>query len=272
MIVSSRDSARMEFLRAIKSHAPDVLSSLKNDVLPLYVAINSPESVSEYIEAEDIAFWPEQLAELSRLGIVGNECREKEYIASSHFSYHPKARFDIALCKWGECYHLTDEWIFSEALKTLEVWQRSDPPSDWACAREGYAPDVEMYEDEGAFHFTFDPWDAALDTRATYKKKVRESFKAWLDDYCERTDESHGDGNKAYDSRKSIHSIWLVERQINGLRYEDIAQKHQTEKGLDIGPICEAVTRLAKMIGLTLRPARSRSAKKRSAKRHSAKL
>lgn len=265
-MVSSRDFARTEFLHAIKSHAPAVLSSLESDALPLY------ESISENITVVELATWHEELAEMSRLEFVGDERGEKEYLASLPVSCHPNARFEIALCKWGKCYHLTDKWIFSEALKTLEMWQRSGPSSDWACAREEYQPDVEMYEDERAFHFTFDPWDAALDTRASFKKKVCESFKAWLEDYCERTEESHGGDNKAYDSRKPDHYVWLVEHQINGLRYEDVAQKYQSEKGLDTGPICEAVTRLAKMLGLTLRPARRRSAKKRSTKRRSAKL
>jgi hypothetical protein len=257
-MLSSRDFARIEFLRAIKSHAPAVLSSLESDVLPLYIAINSPESVSENIETVDLAFWPEQLAELSRLGIVGDECREKEYVASSHVSYHPKACFEIALCKWGKCCHLTDEWIFSEALKTLEVWQRSNLSNDWACAREGYAPDAEMYDDERAFHLTFEPWDAATDTRASYKKRVGEEFKIWLEDYCERMEEARNGGRKAFDSRKSIHFIWLVEHQINGLKYDGIAQKYQDTQGLEIRHISEAVTRLAKMIGLTLRPAQGR--------------
>lgn len=259
-MIGSRDFARIEFFRVIKRHAPAVLSSLESDVLPLY------ESISENITVVELATWHEELAEMSRLEFVCDERGEKEYLAPLPVSCHPNARFDIALCKWGKCHHLTDKWIFSEALKTLEAWQRSGPSGDWACARDEYQPDVEMYEDERAFHFTFDPWDAASDTRASYKKKVRESFKAWLDDYCERTEESHGDDDKAYDSRKAVHFVWLVEHQINGLRYEDIAQKYQDEKGLEIGQISEAVTRLANMIGLTLRPARRRSAKKRSAK------
>jgi len=261
MILSSRDSSRIEFLRAIKSHAPAVLSSLESDVLPLYVAINSPQSVSENITAFDLAMLPENLAEMSRLNIVGDECREKEYVASLPIPYQPNARFELALCKWGRCCHLTDEWVFSEALKTLEVWHRSGVPSDWACAGEVYAPDVEMYEDQQAFRFTFEPWDAATDTRTSYKKRVRDAFKDWLEDYCERMEEARNGGQTAFDSRKSIHFVWLVENQINGLKYDDIAQKYQDTQGLEIRLISEAVTRLAKMIGLTLRPTQGRSTK-----------
>jgi hypothetical protein len=258
--VSSRDSARAEFLRAIKCHAPAVLSSLESDVMPLYVAINSPEPVSENIIEFDLAMLPEQLAEMSRVEFVGDECREKEYVASLHVLYQPNARFELALCKWGRCYHLTEQWIFSEALKTLDLWYRSGATGDWTCASQGYAPDVEMYDEQQAFRFTFEPWDAAVDTRPSYKDKAGKAFKAWLDDYCERMEEAHDGGLKAYDSRKSNHFVWLIEHQINGLRYEDIAQKYQDKKGLDLRLISEAVTRLAKMIGLTLRPARRRSA------------
>lgn len=258
--MSSRDSARAEFLRAIKSHAPVVLSSLESDVLPLYETFNSSVLISESNMIVELAMLPESLAEMSRLEFVGDEYREKEYVASLHDLYQPNARFELALCKWGRCYHLTDEWIFSEALKTLDLWYRSGVASDWTCASQGYAPDVEMYDEQQAFRFTFEPWDAAVDTRPSYKDKVGIAFKAWLDDYCERIEEAHDGGRKAYDSRKPIHFVWLVEHQINGLRYEDIAQKYQDKKGLDLRLISEAVTRLAKMIGLTLRPARRRSA------------
>lgn len=206
----------------------------------------------------ELAMLPESLVEMARLEGVSGECREKEY-AALPAPYQPYVRFELALCKWGRCHHLTDEWIFSEALKTLEVWQRSDAPRDWACASDKYAPDVEMYEDEKAFHFTFDPWDAAVDTRASYEKKASEAFNDWLEDYCDRIG-SHGGKVKAYDSRKLKHYVWLVEHQINGLRYADIAEKHQREKGLDLRNISEAINRLAKMIRLTLRPARRRSA------------
>lgn len=257
--LSTRDFARIEFLRAIKCHAPAVLSSLESDVLPLYVAINLPEPISENIAVFDLALLPEQLEEMSHLEFVGDERGEKEYLASLPASYHPNALFQLALCKWGRGYHLTDEWIFSEALKTLDVWRRSGVSSDWACASEKYAPDGEMYEDRQAFHFTFEPWDAATDTRTSYKKRVRDAFKNWLEDYCERVEEAHDGGLEAYKSRKSIHLVWLVEHQINKLRYRDIAQKYQDEKGLEIRHISEAITPLAKVLRLTLRPVRRRS-------------
>lgn len=257
--MSSRDAARAEFLRSIKCHAPAVLSSLESDVLPLYKAINSPAPISENIVVVDLAVLPENLAEMTRLEIFDNEQLENEYLAPIPILYRPNARFELELCKWGRCYHLTDGWIFSEALRTLDLWYRSGVTGDWACASGEYAPDVEMYEDRQAFHFTFDPWDVAVDTLASYKKRVGDAFKAWLEDYCEQVQEAHNGGRKAYDSRKAEHFIWLIEHQINGLRYEDIAQTYQGKQGLDIRLISEAVTRLAKMIGLTLRPARGRS-------------
>lgn len=260
MIVGSRDSARLEFLRAIKSHAPNVLSRLESDVLPLYInAINSTAPISENSMAFELAMLPENLAEIARLDFVRDECREKEYLASISDSYHPQANFEIALCKWGNRYHIAEEWIFSEALKTLDLWHRSGKTGDWACASKGYALDVEMYEDEQAFHFTFDVWDMATDTRPSYKKRAMKAFKAWLEEYCDRIEETHGDEHKAFDSRKQIHFVWLVEHQINGLRYEDIAQNYQDTRGLEIRLISEAVTRVADLIGLTLRPTQGRS-------------
>jgi hypothetical protein len=259
MIVTSRDSARLEFLRASKDYALAVLSSLESDVLPLYIAINSPEPISENSMIVELAMLPETLAEMARSDFVNDECGEKEYLASMPILCQPQVRFEIALCKWGNRYHLTEEWIFSEALKTLDLWHRSGVTGDWACASNGYAPDVEMYEDEQAFHFTFDPWDVVVDTRASYKKRAMDAFKSWLEDYCDRIKEAHSDGHKAFDSRKQNHFVWIVEHQINGLRYEDIAQKYQDKEGLDIRRISEAITHLAKLIGLTLRPTQGRS-------------
>lgn len=257
--MSSRDSARVEFLSAIKCHAPAVLSYLESEVLPLYIAIDLIVPVSEHIRTLDLAMLPENLANMTSLELVGNEQLEKEYIASMPVLCQPDARFELALCKWGKCHHLSDEWIFSEALKTLDLWYRSGITGNWTCASKQYAPDVEMYEDHRAFHFTFDPWDAEIDTKASYKKRARDAFKAWLEDYCDQIEESHNGGRKAYDSRKSIHFVWLVEHQINGFKYDDIAQKYQDTKGLELRLISEAVTRLAKMIGLTLRPTQGRT-------------
>jgi hypothetical protein len=259
-IVSSRDSARAEFFRAVKRRAPVVLSSLKSDVLPLYIATVPPEPINEHVMVFDLAMLPENLAEMASRDMVGNENLEKEYLGLFPPLYQPNACFELTLCRWGKCYHLTDEWIFSEALKTLNLWYHSSKADDWACESEAYAPDVEMYDHEQAFNFTFDPWDATIDTRASYKKKVGQAFKARLDDYCERMKESHGKG-KAYDNRNQNHFLWLVEHQINGRRYEEIAQLEQDENGLDFRRISEAINPLAEMLGLTLRPARGRSAR-----------
>jgi hypothetical protein len=259
--VSSRDSARIEFFRAIKDRAPDVLSSLKSDVLSLYIATVSPEPVSEHVIVFDLAMLPETLAEMASRDMAGNDELEKEHLGLFPPLYQPHARFELALCKWGKGYHLTDEWIFSEALKTLNLWYHSRNVDDWACESEAYAPDVEMYDHEQAFKFTFDPWDAAIDTQAAYKKKIGEAFKDRLKDYCERMKESRGKG-KAYDNRNEDHFRWLVEHQINGRRYEEIAQSEQDESGMDFRRISEAITPLAKMLGLTLRPVRGRSARR----------
>lgn len=259
--VGSRDSARIEFFRAIKRRAPAVLLSLKSDVLPLYIATVPPEPTSEYVIVFDLDMLPENLAEMASRDMVGNDELEKEHLGLFPPLYQPHARFELALCKWGKGYHLTDEWIFSEALKTLNLWYHSRNADNWACESEVYAPDVEMYDHEQAFKFTFDPWDAAIDTQAVYKKKIGEVFKARLKDYCERMKESHGKG-KAYDSRTSKHFRWLVDHQINGRRYEEIAQSEQDENGMDFRLISEAINPLAKMLGLTLRSARGRSARR----------
>lgn len=263
-IVGSLDSARAEFFRAIKCRAPAVLSSLKSDVLPLFIATVSPEHVSEHDILFDLAMLPEDLAELASRDMVGNERLEKEHLGLFPPLCQPKARFELALVKWAKCYHLSEEWIYSEALKTLNLWYHSDNANaDWACESEAYAPDVEMYDHEEAFTFTFDPWDAAIDTQAAYKKKAVEALKASLENYCERLKRLRGDG-KAFVNRNSEHFKWLVEHQVNGRRYEEIAQMEQDKNGIEIRRISEAVTPLAKMLGLTLRPARGRYARRKS--------
>lgn len=238
-----------------------MLSSLKSDVLPLYIATVPPEPISEHVIVFDLAMLPENLAEMASRDMIGNESLEKEHLNLFPPMYQPHARFELALCKWGKGYHLTDEWIFSEALKTLNLWYYSRNAAKWACESEAYAPDVEMYDHEQAFNFTFYPWDAAIDTRASYKEKVSQAFTSKLEDYCKRMKESHGKG-KAYNSRTSKHFLWLVEHQINGRRYEEIAQSEQDESGIDFRRISEAINPLAKMLGLTLRSARGRSARR----------
>lgn len=79
--MSSRDIARAEFFRAIKSHAPAVLSSLESDVLPLYETFYSSVLASGSDMMVELAMLPESLAEMARLEGVDGECREKEYAA-----------------------------------------------------------------------------------------------------------------------------------------------------------------------------------------------
>ncbi len=243
--------ARVEFLRAIKSHAPYVLCavdwrlSLSRDVLPLYRVLNLATLNSSRRDE-----WSRTLADLA--------CSKEDIQQASRYlpdALHPTLRFETALCEWGKANNLTDVWLLSEALATLDQWQRFGVTDDWTYS----SPAVEMYDMDEAFSFTFDPWDMKEDTWSSYKAKATSAFTAWLDDYKERTLELRRVEPKAFNKREPQHFVWLVEWQVNELTQDEIASKYQDEEGFAMSSVSEAITKTAALVGLTLRPERGRS-------------
>jgi hypothetical protein len=58
--------------------------------------------------------------------------------------------------------------------------------------------------------------------------------------------------------RTFTHFRWLVLHQVGRLTYEDIAERVQSSAGLRIPSVSRAITTMATLIGVTLRPARRR--------------
>ena len=112
------------------------------------------------------------------------------------------------------------------------------------------------------FKFVYAPWDVAADTWYSYKGDVTKVFAAKLEQYKGRMLKAGMQETKAFEIRNHIHFTLLVEHQVNKLKYQEIARKHGSSTYSD-RYVSEAITSLAKFIGLSLRPAHGRTNKRK---------
>ena len=244
---TTQKQARAEFLRAIKKCATKVLSSLARDVLPHYLALNLTN-----LDASRRDEWSQTLTGLAH-------SKQNPSDASTYLpeAFHPTLHFESALIDWAVLYNLTDAWLISEAIATVDYRQRLGRTDDWAYS----SPVVEAYDLDEAFGFTFDRWNIEEDTWSSYKAKATAAFSAQLNDYRRWRREVSNARLNAYQKREKQHFEMLAEYQTNNdLTEDDIATKYQGGAGLAASSVSEALTKTAALIGLTLRSARGRAA------------
>jgi hypothetical protein len=239
---TTKDKARKRFFKAIKIHAPEVLESLETDVLPAY---------KDWLK---IADWKYGLASMATLPeILSEYTRRNAAFGENQISFESK------IVAWAQNNRLSDSWCIREALSTLKLWhEQPERQGDWS-----YSTPRRMRNLERSFRFEFPPYDSSIETIASYKKRIKAAFESRVKDYIatykDSLEKEHDKDYRAYDIRKDIHFAWLVEHQIKGLRYEDIANKHSSIDNVELSSISEAITRLAGLIGLNLREAPGRT-------------
>ena len=144
---------RRSFLRTIQELCPEVLTSLRKNVLPSFVDIfeivravdGEPFLRNEQGELVDRSTVLYRISGSDRLaGIAWEDLREFDpegaalpsYAREFAVSLDPKrVAVRQALNSWGAEFHLDTEWVFDEALATMLSWlQRSEQRADvrWA--------------------------------------------------------------------------------------------------------------------------------------------
>jgi hypothetical protein len=260
----SRQDARASFLRTIKKHRPDVLESLRRDVwhvhsklfhpdcgIPLNQAIlnQSEDTISFNPQSSNwynYFFWNCRLfSTLGREVLVPDPYQERLVLLKE------------AISNWAERFQLTDEWCLDYILATLYEWSQSDQPDDWRC--EQRAPLIEG-DPERHFKFEFFAWHVDAEDWASYKKRLNESFNAYLLAY--RVHQENSAKSRKIDparkKRAGMHYFWLVDFHIpqpgaKTLSDTEIAERYDGGSGLDRSTVYEAIHSTASLIGLTLR-------------------
>ena len=243
--------ARVAFFGAIERTAGDVLIELRDTVLPLYFdVLQSISATRPGADSED----PEGL-------VPGARCLDKyskEYVCPIFFwerlkefheeTPHLKALHD-GLDAWSKRYGLTDEWFMEELFWNFSRWD----PAPW--------PDGAPW-----WEYTDLLW-VMVDTEPIFKwvppaynpfQKTRIQYTTEINKYCEyqerlgyRTLSGVVNSKKL---RNSEHYDWLVQFQVLGWNYTKIALR---ASGNSLSKaITAAVKEKAKIMGLTLRPAK----------------
>jgi hypothetical protein len=230
------------FFHAIKKIAPEVLSSLAQDVLPVYLKLyRHNEKRKQHYLMEWKYLDISQLDDRSKAGALLDLRR--------------------ALYQWSNKFLLKDEWCRDAALQTLNVWacsaKRSNTGLDWAYKPEG----AKVIADELPFTFEYPEWDFNTDSWDSYKKRAMEAIKSDLMRYRDRMIRRASDsGRKPFtEKREALHFEMLAGYHIQGWTQGEIAAKYKYKDGSSIAHI---IPKLARRIGLTLRQGWGRPSKK----------
>lgn len=104
-----RDLARKAFFYSVETHAPEVLKTLKEMILPHYHKV-----VTEQDIILTATFNPDDICWKHLKGVSKKD--------------HPYL-FDLKsiINQWSDKYNVSEEWIKDMALKTLAYWEKSPP-------------------------------------------------------------------------------------------------------------------------------------------------
>jgi hypothetical protein len=249
---------RRIFLDRVERVAPQVVTSLRKDVLPAFTAWSASRDGAALLTA--LSWWTNgafaalqatpELTELTgRLGA------------------------------WSARWHLTDAWLLADTRNTLSVWHQYPPTQ--ADARLGFhsdgrgmmVPETVMEvrpRGEAAFELELEPcrpFEPTLETWHTFEERVQawkqrnRAAAAYMKD---KYGLAWSDVKRARHSKDAFLPFeWLARYQCLGHSYAAIGadpantrhQDRQPLTGIDASNVRKAITKAAAAIGLTLRPA-----------------
>lgn len=244
--IRSADRAMIEFLRAIARVAPEVLSSLSRDVLPLYKPIFSSEV--EY----DREFLTTVFANEITFGFWGRMPIEDmpDKLIEDPQEGNAFRRLRSAIYRWAKRYHL-DGYILDSALLTLQAWCEHKIPEGYDWEYKLIRPVV--YDPKLGFQFDYPSWQQESDTWLSYEKKLDESFSAIKQAYKEQMLQKPL-SKKVIAKYKPEHFEWLVCFQIKEMAYKDVYLLYRQPCNIGtVKAVEKAVKEAASLLNLQLR-------------------
>lgn len=167
-----------------------------------------------------------------------------------------------ALSNWADRWHLKDAWCLALARDTIR-WHQTNPDArGWAFQ--------DQYVFRGHFPFDIPPlgleqfcWDPTWRRRQDFKEYVLRKVAKQVDAYCDRIKAKALKAGLKRAARKNEprHFDWTVRYQVSGESYGSIAKGTLKFSG-GRQTVRKAVTDLAKIMSLTLRPSTSKSGRR----------
>ena len=215
--------ARFAYLKAIETHCPEVLKSLRDTTFPLY---------RNCWERNGKRFAIKNLAQVSK---------------ASQFA-HPKGFRNVerALRRWGKSHGFRDAWILDVALESMCRWV-----SETNISTGTYFPEnlvTPQFIPKFGYWIPFhQPWPE-------FKRSADEIYRRALAKYRAEISNLWGDSHP----KLSQHAVWTVLWQ-RGKSPEAIRLHHlrSTGRNVSLANIQKCVHAFAAGAGLTLRAAKA---------------
>lgn len=169
---------------------------------------------------------------------------------------------EALLLEWGMSFHLADDWILDQALRTVNAWARGEnvawvnPLRDWAIRGDTLKQPL---------HIPVSRWDPRRESLKDAHARMLEECRNFLRQYLEEAWRYEGSGSQLPASDDGLmktnleHFEWLVRWQVNGWTYSEIAKHYFVE----VGTVKTELKRTAEVVGIR----RRRGAPGRPAKR-----
>lgn len=240
-----RAYARFVFLSCVAREKPRVLTSLRDDVLPVYLSVHG-----QVVRRSDQVVYDADRAEYALIhGRPSSLCRfpadltRWQMIGVAAVTEHKVLCPDLlplrkAIEAWAARFHLQSTWVYDAGLQQLECWriapqltQRKRP--SWVMLRCSLTSalvtrpfEFRVSEDEG--------WDPTFETRAQWTTRVRAAFERELEDYL-NAEEANAQSVPGLERTKSYrelkrHLQWLAVHQLTGKGPKEIARMEVTQR------------------------------------------
>ncbi len=249
--VRSVDLAMLQFLRAIKRIAPEVLSSLASDVLPLYqsVYLSGAEFDRDYLINGFTNEISNGVGSAGRIPIASMP--DDLLLERSGGNGFFKLR--IAVWRWAKLFHL-DGRVLDFAMRTLKTWNQSSAMEerDWEYGLESPI----ILDPQLGFRFEYPQWQPGADTWSSYEKKFDLALSRAKDEYKQkmRLTLKGIKSGKPVGKYKSEHFEWLVYFQSKKKDYEEIYEMYKAACNVgSVKTVSKAVKESAMLIDMPLR-------------------
>lgn len=242
----SQRHAQHEFLRVIKTNAPEVLNDLSAEPFRLYREIRGePVEYQRRLQGETLTARENEIANAQSY-ITTAIWRDIADDNPAEF-----APLVESLRRWAERWHLTDDWCREFAFFSLADWLMhplNRQKRDWYYISIEWSIPFEI--DEFKFEWA---WHPLRSERASIESVMRQMFEEQMKEYLDHIEQRLLEATNAVRPRtktQPAHFAWLVAYQIKGESHAAISKRVHASRQT----VADGIKLTAALCDLTLRP------------------
>lgn len=185
--------------------------------------------------------------------------------------------FKTRLTEWGASASILDDWFFTIALRTLQLWTDSEEDAEERTWMMPGRWTTSLRTSPGAaLTFTYPKWEAEFQRMGAYKDAVRAALEDELDRHVQETRKAFADAGyerstykrgRARKGNPDQHFDWLVLYQFSGRSFQEVCDHHTitaeprgrgehppNDEVVSTSAVKKGIRTLADRLSLTLRP------------------